>query len=134
MAVKIPQPPVRLGSRGRALWRQIHTGYLLDPVETELLCELCRVLDRCDQISAELDRASSLSVAGSAGQQRAHPLLGALESQQKLADRLASSLGVPVSTAGGRNGHARKAARTRWNRAGKAASVTPIGEVSGAGA
>lgn len=120
----VPRPPAGLAARGRALWRATQRSYVLDPVETQLLRELCTVVDRCDQIRAEL-KGERLTVLGSAGQYRAHPLLAALESQQKLADRLASSLGVSMPGASGA-GHARKAARTRWSRAAKAATVTPI--------
>ena len=82
---QVPRPPAGLATRGRALWRQVQEGYELDPLETELLHELCRVLDRCDQITKEIDGLKSLAVLGSAGQWPTHPLLGALENQQKLA-------------------------------------------------
>ena len=128
---QLPPAPAGLATRGRALWRATHQGYELDPVETELLHELCRVLDRADQITAELKACKSLTVLGSEGQPRVHPLLTALENQQKLADRLASSLGVSMPNSSGQ-GHQRKAVRTRWSRAAKAAPVTAIGGAHGA--
>jgi len=93
------------------------------------------------QIAVVVDGAGpgelSVDLAGDGAfeqpQYRPHPLLAALESQQKLADRLASSLGVSMPGASGA-GHQRKAARTRWSRAAKAAPVTPIGGGRGAGA
>ena len=126
----VPRPPADLAARGRALWRQVQEVYLLDPVEEQLLLELCRVLDRIDSISAELDTAESWAVHGSAGQWRTHPLLTSLDNQVKLADRLASSLGVSMpNAADGQHkghGHQQKAARTRWARRTRAASVTSI--------
>lgn len=124
----VPRPPAGLAARGRSLWRQIQMRYELDPLETQLLTELCRTLDSCDRMRREL-AGGPLTVTGSTGQPRVNPLLGALESQVKLADRLASSLGVSMpgsAGAGNGAGHQRKAARTRWVRAAKAASVTPI--------
>src|SRR5271166_359808 len=126
---QIPRAPAGLADRGRGLWRRINQDYELDALELELLHELCRVLDRCDQIAAELKGLKSLATLGSAGQCRVHPLLTALENQQKLADRLATSLGVSLPGASGETkgvGHQRKAVRTRWTRVAKAASVTSI--------
>jgi Phage terminase, small subunit len=125
---QIPRAPAGLAGRGRALWREVHRNYMLDAVECELLHELCRVVDRCDQIQAELE-GQPLMTSGSVGQPRVTPLLTALQNQQKLADRLASSLGVSMPNQAGAtrgSGPKRKAAQTRWNRANKAASVTSI--------
>lgn len=117
-ANQIPTPPAGLAARGKALWRSIHQNYELDPLETELLTELCRVLDCCDQLQAEIKGLKSLAVLGSAGQWRAHPLLSALDVQRKTADRLAASLGISMPGASGvgkARAHQRKAARTRWS-------------------
>ncbi len=68
-------------------------------------------------------------VHGSTGQPRVNPLQAALQNQEKLMDRLASSLAISMpgaSGAGKGGGHARKAVRTRWARAAKSASVTSI--------
>jgi len=132
----VPRPPAGLAARGRALWRQIQARYVLDPLEAQLLAELCRTLDACDRMRREL-AGGSLVVTGSTGQPRVNPLLGALEAQVKLADRLASSLGVSVPGSAGAGkgaGHQRKAARTRWRRSGNVASVMPIGGGRDAGA
>ena len=85
----------------------------LDPLESELLTELCRSLDSCDQLQAELKGLKSLAVLGG-GQWRAHPFLSALDVQRKSADRLVGSLGISMpgsSGAGKATGHQRKAAR-----------------------
>ena len=124
----VPRAPAGLATRGRALWRRLHQRYELDPVETELVHELCRVVDRCDRIAAELQNAE-LTVPGSTGQQRPNPLFAVLENEERVLDRLASSLGVsmPGESGTGRGaGHQRKAGRVRATRAGKAASVTRI--------
>lgn len=127
---QVPRPPADLAARGRALWCQVQEVYELDPVEEQLLLELCKVLDRIDSISAELDTAPSWAVHGAAGQWRSHPLLTSLDNQVKLADRLAASLGVSMPNAGAGqhrgHGHQQKAARTRWARRTKAPSVTSI--------
>ena len=126
---QIPRPPTGLGARGKALWRRINQSYELDAIESELLHQLCSVLDRCDQISAEL-AGQPLMTSGSVGQPRVNPLLGALREEEKMLDRLASSLGVSMPGAGGAGkgaGHQRKAAVTRWSRRTRAAaSVTSI--------
>ncbi|VAZ75529.1 hypothetical protein LAUMK4_02518 [Mycobacterium persicum] len=122
-----PRCPAGLQARGRALWRAVHESFELDPVESTVLAELCRCVDRIDGIEAELT-GQPLTVSGSAGQPRVHPLLGALREHQKLADRLAVSLGVSMPDAAGSgrpSGHQRKAAKRRWNGP-KTGSVTAI--------
>lgn len=122
----IPRPPIALGRRGKALWTQVQTAYVLDAVETTVLVELCRAVDRADRIATELE-GQPLSVAGSAGQQRLNPLVGALDETQKLIDRLAGSLAVsaPGASGEGRRAHQRKAALTRW--AGKPGPISIVG-------
>ncbi|MGO9158375.1 P27 family phage terminase small subunit [Mycobacterium sp.] len=122
---QIPRAPTGLGPRGRALWREVHRSYVLDGVESELLHQLCAVLDRCDQIQAEL-ATQPLMTSGSVGQPRPNPLLACLREEEKMLDRLASSLGVSMPNRAGASkgsGHARKAAQTRWSRATKAAVI-----------
>jgi phage terminase small subunit len=121
-----PRPPTGLAARGRALWRQIHQSYVLDAVECELLHQLCAVLDRCDQIQAEL-KGQPLMTSGSVGQPRVNPLLSALREEEKMVDRLASSLSVSMPGHSGKGaGHQKKAAQVRWVRSTRAASVTSI--------
>jgi hypothetical protein len=124
---QLPRAPAGLRPRGKALWREVHRDYMLDAVECELLTELCRVVDRCDQIQTELE-GQPLMTSGSVGQPRVTPLLTALQNQQKLADRLASSLGVSMPNQAGAtrgSGPKRKAAQVRWSRSTKA-SVIPM--------
>ena len=124
-----PAQPAGLAARGRALWHRVHADYELDAVEDQLLEELCRCLDFGDRLRRELAGAKSLMTLGSTGAWRISPLVVALQNQTKLADRLASSLGVsmPGSAGAGKGaGHQRKASRTRWNRAAKGAPVVSI--------
>jgi len=122
------RPPAGLAARGRTLWRRINESYELDGIETELLTELCRAVDQCDRIRAELGKAELL-VPGSRGQTRPNPLLTTLANEVKLVDRLAGSLGVSMpgaSDAGKGRGHQVKAARRRWRQTDRPALVTPI--------
>ena len=85
---KPPRAPKGLKARGKALFREITSIYVLDPGETILLRELCRTVDRIDAMETELTR-DGLTVAGGRGQiPRAHPLLYALTEAQKTASRL----------------------------------------------
>lgn len=127
-ASDIPRSPITLGRRGKALWTQVQKAFVLDATEEVVLVELCRAVDRSDRIAAELE-GQPLAVAGSAGQIRVNPLVGALDEVQKLVDRLAGSLAV-VSAPGasgerGRRAHQRKAALTRW--AGKPGPIALAG-------
>jgi hypothetical protein len=68
---------------------------VLDAGESVLLHELCRTLDRIDDIEAQL-AADGLTVAGSRGQiPRAHPLLAALTAAQATASDLVAELALP---------------------------------------
>jgi phage terminase small subunit len=126
---QIPRTPTGLAARGKALWREINQCYELDPVEVELLLELCRVLDLCDRIERELKRGKLL-VEGYNAQPRVNPLVAALANAQKNADRLAGSLAISMpgeSGVGRGRAHQVRAAQTRWRRSGRAAgSVTSI--------
>ena len=72
-----PPAPPGIGARARGLWRAVHAGYELDPVEAALLAQMCRVLDTIERLDALLDH-EQLTVEGSTGQTRAHPLLAEL--------------------------------------------------------
>jgi hypothetical protein len=116
---QIPRAPSGLAARGRALWHAVQTDYLLDPVEETVLTELCKAADVCDRLRAELDKAP-LVVTGSVKQQRLSPLVGALQNQERLLDRLAGTLFASMPSGSGR-GHQSKAARVRWARADRPA-------------
>jgi phage terminase small subunit len=93
---KPPRAPNGLKARGKALFKQIASVYVLDAGESVLLHELCRTLDRIDDIEAQL-AADGLTVTGSRGQiPRAHPLLAALTAAQTTASRLVGELALPA--------------------------------------
>lgn len=112
-----PPPPDDLGDDGAALWVALQEGSEFEPDETHVLAELCRQVDRLASIREALDAAPSLMVVGSAGQERAHPLLGEERAARLVFARLQSQL------AGARDAdeyltpsarRAAMAARARW--------------------
>lgn len=70
-----PPPPDDLRDAGAALWTALQEGSEFEADEAHVLAELCRQVDRLATIREALDAAPSLMVIGSAGQERAHPLL-----------------------------------------------------------
>ncbi len=118
VAERLPVP-ADLGKGGRALWRATVKVYDLRPDEVPLLGEMCRTLDRLAAIRDALVTAP-LIVAGSTGQDRAHPLLAEERAAQLVYAKLQAQLGLPddegqtnVTPAQRR---AAKAANARWMR------------------
>ncbi len=114
--------PSGLGKAGRALWRDINAEYGLAPHEAVILVQCCRVADRLDAIEAELSGAA-LTVEGSTGQPKAHPLLAEQRAQMRVLESLSRALSIPLpSEAVGRrrSPSARDAALLRWGRHGVA--------------
>ena len=79
--------PSGLSASGRALWREINRDYGLAAHETAILVQCCRVVDRLDAIEGELSGAE-LTVTGSTGQPRAHPLLAEQRAQMRVLESL----------------------------------------------
>ena len=111
--------PKGLAARGRTFWRDVLATYELDLPETQLLTEVCRLLDQCEQLQAVLDR-DGLTIAGSTGQTRIHPGVGELRACRTVLGRLLAQLDLPDpegdTLATPTQARARKAARTRWDR------------------
>ncbi|WP_197495203.1 P27 family phage terminase small subunit [Mycobacterium kyorinense] len=124
---KPPRAPKGLKARGKALFREITSIYVLDPGELVLLRELCRTVDRIDTIDHELAR-DGLTVVGSRGQlPRAHPLLYALAEAQKAVSRLVAELALPLpgEQVGRRRSPQQKAAaHSRWTREARLQDVS----------
>lgn len=81
---KADAPPVGLSAEARALWRATTTEFEFNTAaDRALLAELCRTLDRLRQVQRVVAR-DGLTVLGSTGQARAHPLLN-VESEQRRA-------------------------------------------------
>jgi len=116
------RPPAGLGPSGRALWRGIMADYGLAPHEAAILVQCCRTVDRLDAIEAELAGAP-LTVEGSTGQPRAHPLLAEQRMQARVLESLSRALSIPLpgeQVGRRRSPTAREAALQRWSRDGVA--------------
>ena len=114
--------PSGLGKAGRALWRDITAEYGMAPHELAILVQCCRVVDRLDAIEAELSGAT-LTVEGSTGQPKAHPLLAEQRAQMRVLESLSRALSIPLPTEDvgrRRSPTAREAAIQRWGRDGVA--------------
>ncbi|CAM3108588.1 hypothetical protein BST27_18575 [Mycobacterium intermedium] len=114
-----PRPPAGLQIRGKALWRDVVSTYVLDPAELALLVELCCTVDEIDRLTCALS-AQEMVVTGSTGQPKANPLLAELREHRKVSERLAAALALPIpgeSAGRRRSRQAKSAAQTRWNRA-----------------
>jgi hypothetical protein len=119
MAVK--RAPKGLGATGRRFWRETLAEFGLAPHEQVILVQCCRVADRLDVIEAELAAAGSLTVTGSTGQPKAHPLLAEWRAQARVLESLSRALSIPLPSEDvgrRRSPTAREAALQRWSRDG----------------
>jgi hypothetical protein len=109
--------PAGLGRSGRALWRQINAEFGMAAHERAILVQCCRVVDRLDQIEAELAGAP-LTVPGSTGQPKANPLLAEWRAQARVLESLSRALSIPLEgedVGRRRSPSAREAALQRWH-------------------
>jgi hypothetical protein len=109
--------PAGLDKAGRAFWRSVTAVYELSPAELATLAQAARVVDVLARLDAELADADEMTVTGSTGQPRAHPLLAATADQRRVLDSLLRSLALPMP--GEAEGHRRSpaavaAAQARW--------------------
>src|SRR5215472_14366890 len=114
--------PSGLGKAGRRLWHEINDEFGLAPHEAAILVQCCRVVDRLDAIEAELSGAA-LTVEGSTGQPKAHPLLAEWRAQARVLESLSRALSIPLPSEDvgrRRSPSAREAAIQRWGRHGVA--------------
>jgi hypothetical protein len=110
--------PRGLGTSGRALWRDVLADFELHAAELAALREACYVVDTLAAIEAELAGAT-LTVVGSTGQPRAHPLLAEARSQRRVLDQLLRALALPApgeDVGHRRSPSAREAAKARWSQ------------------
>ena len=99
------------------LWRETNAEYGLAPHEAAILVQVCRIVDRLDAIEAELAGAE-LTVLGSTGQPRAHPLLAEWRHQARVLESLSRALSIPLpgeDVGRRRSPTAREAALQRWH-------------------
>lgn len=123
MTVDKPPRPPKLGRRARRLWDEVTGRYELRPDEAALLEDACREVDVVDRLEAALAGAP-LTVEGSQGQDRPHPLLMELRGHRLTLARLLRDVGLPDPSEDtgeareARTVKARRAARARWGDAG----------------
>ncbi len=118
MGLMARRAPSGLGASGRELWRGIMGEFGLAPHEQAILVQCCRCADRLDAIEAELAALPSLTVAGSTGQPRPHPLLGEWRAQARVLESLSRALSIPLpgeDVGRRRSPTARDAALARWH-------------------
>jgi hypothetical protein len=94
VTVGTARAPHGLGQAGRRFWRAITGAYELSPSETESLRQAVRVVDLLERIDAQLV-AEDLTVVGSVGQQKSHPLLAASEAQRRVLEQLLNAMALP---------------------------------------
>jgi hypothetical protein len=119
---RAPSAPRGLGRAGKSLWRGVNAEFGLAPHELAILVQCCRCADRLEAIEAEL-AAVPLTVAGSTGQPRAHPLLAEWRAQARVLESLSRALSIPLpgeDVGRRRSPSAREAAVQRWGRNGVA--------------
>jgi phage terminase small subunit len=119
------KPPGGLKTAGRALWKAIaddlDEGLELAPREAETLRLACAQADLAKEFEAALP-ASGVVTAGSRGQDRVHPAVGAVQSARALEARLLRELDLADGDAAVQtgpsqaSGRAAAAARERWAR------------------
>jgi hypothetical protein len=127
------KPPDGLETAGKRLWDSVTASFVLNAGEVEILRQAAATADEIASLEAEL-RASSLVVAGYAGQPRPNPLLKIIQDHRLLLRRLVDSLALPDEgeESGLRPGqrHARTAANARWQPVQNAKLAELRGEAS----
>jgi hypothetical protein len=115
------EPPAGLDAAGQRLWDSVMALYVLTPSELRVLEEACRTTDELTRIEEAIKELPGLTVRGSVGQPKGHPLLEEARRHRMLLERLTGALALPnddQQTTGlsPRSRHAQKAAQARWNR------------------
>jgi hypothetical protein len=112
------KPPTGLKAPGKQLWAAVATKYVLTPAELEMLGQACRTADELDRLERAVRQLSELTVRGSTGQPKAHPLLAEVRAHRVLLERLTGALNLPDEDEEvglrGSSRHAQRAARGRW--------------------
>jgi hypothetical protein len=113
--------PTGLKAPGKQLWAAVATKYVLTPAELEMLGQACRTADELDRLERAVRQLTELTVRGSTGQPKAHPLLEEVRRHRVLLERLTSALCLPNQDedVGLRPGqkHGQKAINARWHPA-----------------
>ena len=127
------KPPDGLETAGKQLWDSVTASFVLNAGEVEILRQAAATADEIALLEAEL-RASSLVVAGYAGQPRPNPLLKIIQDHRLLLRRLVDSLALPdddqESGMRPEQRHAQRAAQGRWRPVQNAKLAELRGEAS----
>jgi hypothetical protein len=112
------KPPTGLKAPGKQLWDAVATKYVLMAAELEMLGQACRTADELDRLERAVRQLSELTVRGSTGQPKAHPLLEEVRRHRVLLERLTSALCLPnedeeIGRTPGQK-HGQKAINARW--------------------
>ncbi|WP_139000207.1 hypothetical protein [Rhodococcus zopfii] len=93
---KTPRAPKGLGTRGRALWRDLHREFDMtrDPHRMVLVEDACRTADLIDRLQESVD-AQDLRVRGSQGQPVAAPELAEIRQHRGTLAMLLGKLALP---------------------------------------
>lgn len=114
-----PTPKGLARTPGGRLWRDVATVYGLRPDELRILEDACRTLNETRRLERALSR-SSVTVKGSKGQVRAHPLLAEIHHSRRLLAGLLKQLALPNEPDDEEESpatlQARKAANARWGK------------------
>lgn len=105
--------PQGLGKQGRKLWKDVTKAYKLRLDELILLESASRTLDLIAQLDDAMD-GQPLTVKGSMGQEREHPLLSEARQQRAQLNRTLALLKLPDLGTVEVNQH-RAAAQSRWS-------------------
>jgi hypothetical protein len=118
--------PPGLGRHGSALWRRITANYEMRGDEISVLRSACRMEEEIFCLEVALAKAP-VTVPGSKGQEKSHPLLAALRAHRLAQARLLRQLGLAELSGDrasssdygiARSAAGRRLARQRWNRSG----------------
>jgi hypothetical protein len=114
----VPKPPAGLRAPGKRLWVAVVNKYVLTAAEVEMLGQACRTADELDRLERAVRALPELTVQGSMGQIRPHPLLAEVRAHRLLLERLTSALCLPnedeeVGPTPGQK-HGRRAINARW--------------------
>lgn len=116
MATK--RTPNKLGTKAAQFWRDTTKTYDLSPAELLILEGACREIDIVERMERELDGAD-LVVAGSMGQDTAHPLLAEVRQHRAAFGSMIKQLALPDAEeppSSARSRQAQAAANARWSR------------------
>ena len=115
----VPDVPAGIGKRGTAFWLDVQGELEFDARETDLLVEVCRILDTIDALAAAVKR-DGVMLTGSQGQQVLNGAVAELRQQQAAYARLVTQLNLDGAEQGEamrtpRGASASATAKRRWS-------------------